>query len=416
MNDYTPVRRRARILFIITLAFAGGAIVERSGWLPGASHREPPALTHTFAPFWQAWRLVFSHYVDRSAVVPEKMTHGAIEGMLASLGDIGHTTYLTAEDYKQLQSALQGEMEGIGARIGYRSRRPTIIQTMPNSPARTAGLMRGDVLLEVDDKPVADASLDRIVSEVRGSAGTVVRLRILRAGENHPRDLSITRGKVTIPDVMWCMVPGWQLAHIALFDFGVNTDKELNKAVSKARGLGAKGLILDLRANSGGLKEQAVAVTSQFISRGAVFIEQDSDGRRKEVPVTGSRDALDIPLCLLIEESTASAAEIFAGAIQDHHRGKLIGMRTIGTGTVLQPFILSDGSAILLAVAEWFTPHGRQIWKKGIMPDIEVKLPDDVAPLWPDEEIDLGSRTVSNTNDSQLHRAIEVMRDEIRPQ
>src|SRR5262249_8523499 len=167
--------------------------------------------------------------------------------------------------------------------------------------------------------------------------------------------------KVEVPSVSWHMLPGVPVAHLAIESFGDQTDTQVKAAVADARKHGARGLLLDLRGNPGGLKKQAVEVTSEFLKHGIVFIEQDAQGRRQEVPVIAGGVATEIPVVVLTDEGTASSAEIFAGAVQDHKRGKLVGTHTFGTGTVLEPFPLSDGSAVLLAVAEWLTPSGQVI-------------------------------------------------------
>jgi carboxyl-terminal processing protease len=415
MNDRVGKRRSPWSLPILLIAtFVLGVLADRSGWLPGSSHYPPAGLGHTFDPFWEAWHLVQDRFVDRGKVQPVRMTQGAIDGMLASLGDTGHTSYLTPEEVKELENNLKGELEGIGASMTVRDRRPTIMQTMPGSPARAAGLKPGDVLLEVDGKTVQSLSLQRIVEMVRGKAGTVVHIRILRKGETQPRDLDITRAKVEIPDVSWHHLPGEPIAHLAIHSFGSKADAQLRQALTEIRQQEVKGILLDVRGNPGGLKDQAVAVTSEFLSGGNVFLEQDARGRRKPVPVQEGGVAQDLPLCLLIDEGTASSAEILAGAIQDHQRGQLVGSRTFGTGTVLEQFALSDGSAVLLAVSEWFTPNGRQIWHQGITPDVEVPLPEGASVLMPEEEEDLHAAALAKSSDAQLLKALDILRKAIQ--
>jgi carboxyl-terminal processing protease len=173
-------------------------------------------------------------------------------------------------------------------------------------------------------------------------------------------------------------------------------------------------VILDLRGNPGGLKDQAIEVTSEFLKDGEVFIDQDAHGKQTAVPVTQDGMALDLPLCVLIDGGTASAAEICAGALQDYGRAKLVGERTFGTGTVLQRFPLSDGSEVLLATSQWLTPKGRQIWHKGITPDVEVALPEAASILLPEMEDGMDTAAFQRSEDAQLHKAIEILRKEIQ--
>lgn len=402
------------IYLLVLAAFAGGVVANRSGWLPGRSHYAPADLGHTFDPFWETWSLVERHYVDRQAVQPQRMTRGAIQGLLASLGDVGHTTYLTPAELRDLERGLKGYFEGIGARMTIRKGQPTIIQTFPDSPARAAGLQAGDVLKAVNDQSVSDLSLARIVEMVRGPAGTTVHLRVLRKGETDLLDLAIKRARVDVADVAWHMLPGVPIAHVAVRSFGDQADAQLRQALKQARRRGARGLLLDVRGNPGGLKDQAVAVTSEFLKGGTVFIEQNAQGKRTRVPVKPGGEATAIPVCVLIDEGTASSAEILAAALQDHGRARLVGTHTFGTGTVLRAFLLSDGSAVLLAVTEWLTPRGRQIWHKGVQPDVVVALTEGAEVLLPEEENNLSVSALEQSQDKQLLKALEILRKQLR--
>lgn len=411
MNYPQPVQRPPfRVFFLVILAFLAGVWVDRAGWFPGSGGPVPSGLGSTFG---QAWRNVQRYYVDRQAVQPERMTQGAIEGMLASLGDVGHTTYLTAAELKQVQDSLRGRLEGIGARVSMRQDRPTIVNTVPGSPAEKAGLQGGDVLLQVNNKDVVGLSLARVVDLVRGPPGSEVQLRVQRDDQPKALNFAITRAVVKVPEVSWHLLPGLPIAHVALHEFGKDADAQLKRALEQAEEAGAKGIILDLRGNPGGLKDQAVAVTSEFLARGTVFIEQNSQGQRTEVPVAPGGVATKTPLVVLIDRGTASSAEILAGALQDYDRATLVGTRTFGTGTVLKPFLLKDGSAVLLAVAEWFTPKGRQIWHHGIKPNIEVPLPTNAAILLPENETHLTRAALDASTDKQLLKAAAVLQKQL---
>jgi|SRR5579884_241159 len=413
---YDPlVQRRNRLLTIlfIVAAFYLGVQAERYGWI--SPWHEPPDVRQTFRPFWETWYLVHENYVDQSSVNEERMTQGAILGMLATLGDFGHTTYLTKEEVQRFQEDLKGELYGVGASIGMRKKRPTIIYTLPNSPARAAGLKPGDVIEQVDGQDVKSLSLQQIVRRVRGQAGTEVHLKVQRSEPPRMVDLDIKRARVEVPDVSWKMLPALPIAHVALRNFGDHTDQQLREALEALIKQGAKGVILDLRGNPGGLKEQAVKVTSEFLKSGeVVFLQRDAKGQTQSILAETGGVGLDLPLCLLIDEATASSAEILSGAVQDHERGKLIGTRTFGTGTVLGEYRLSDGSSVLLAISEWLTPKGRQIWHKGITPDIEVSLPQDAAIVMPETETKLTEEALAHSGDTQLLKAIEVMKKELK--
>jgi carboxyl-terminal processing protease len=425
---YDPQNQRRRRLFPILLVFGGfgfftvplvlgafvlGIQVERHG---GLSHGgEPAEARQLFQPFWETWYLVHENYADPSSVKDERLMQWSIRGMLASLGDTGHTTYLTRDEVQQLTESLQGKLEGIGARITLRKQGvPTIVQTMPKSPAREAGLRPGDVILQVDGQDVYGLSLPQLVQHIKGPAGSTVHLKVLRGDPAKTVELDIRRAEVDVPDVAWQMMPEVPLAHIAILNFGKNADEQLRDALAQARKEGAKGLILDVRGNPGGLKDQAVKVTSEFLKPDeVVFIEKDARGNTKPVPVQPGGVAQDIPMCLLINDGTASSAEILAGALQDYQRGKLIGERTVGTGTVLREFKLSDGSAVLLAVDQWLTPKERQIWHKGITPDIVVEMPLGASILLPESGTKLSAKALADNKDAQLLKAIEVLKKEL---
>lgn len=409
----SPARaaRRALATLLLLLAaaggFAAGVASERAHLLPGSIWHEPPELAATFSIFWEAWSLVREHYVDQSAVDPRRMTYGAVEGMLRSLGDEGHTRFLSPEDLQAFQESLAGRLEGIGAEIAVRDGRPTIVAPLPGSPAQQAGLRAGDILVRVDGQDVSDLSIDQIVSRVRGPAGTSVTLTVLHRGEASLTDITVVRAQIIVPNVSWAILPGTGVAHVAVSQFGERASDDLVAALQEARAGGARGVILDLRNNPGGLRNEAVEVASQFLADGNVLLEQDAQGRRTPLPVKAGGVAVDMPLAVLINEGTQSAAEIVAGALQDHQRGPLIGTTTFGTGTVLSTFSLSDGSAVLLGTVEWLTPNGRRIWHQGITPDVRVTLPANAIPLTPREESGLTMEEIRARQDTQLLRALD---------
>ncbi len=403
-------RPRVPSWLLLVVGFALGIVATRADLIPG-SWRDPPAgLGRTFDPFWEAWHLVDEHYVDREAIQPVRMTRGAIAGMLDALGDEGHTTFVSPEELQQMETGLEGKLQGIGASMTIRDRLPTVMRTLDNSPARKAGLQPGDVLMKVDGRDVTRLPLDRIVQLVRGPVGTTVHLEFLRRGKRV--DLTVARAEVTVPAVTWQMLPSKRpVAQIAIQTFGEHADDQLKAALAEARQRGARGLILDVRGDPGGLKDQAVAVTSEFLSGGNVFIQVDARANRTAVAVQAGGVATDLPVVVLIDGGTASSAEIFAGALQDHHRGKLVGTRTFGTGTVLQPFRLTDGSAIFLAVEKWLTPAGREIWHRGIDPDVEVALPHDAEVLLPGTIPDLDESKLAHSSDAPLRKALEILEE-----
>ncbi|HVS37877.1 MAG TPA: S41 family peptidase [Gemmataceae bacterium] len=409
-----PLWRYSLAGVVLIGVFSLGVVTDRAGWVPRTSDEEPAyvAREKTFAPFWETWNLVHEYYVDQKSVNDVKMTREAIAGMLDSLGDEGHTLYLSPEQAQRENEVLRGHMDGIGATISVREHVPIILYTLPDSPARKAGLKANDILLKVDDKAVGQESLQGVVDQIRGPAGTQVHLTVQRDAQPEPIQMTITRGQVVVPDVSWRLLPGEPYAHIALRSFGEHADEQLRAALAAARQQGAKGVIFDMRGNPGGYKDQAVKVASEFIGSGNVFIEKDMHGKETPVPVESGGTALDLPMAVLIDGGSASAAEICAGALQDHKRAKLVGQKSFGTGTVLQPFELSDGSELHLATLQWLTPDGHEIWHHGIEPDVKVVLKDESEALLPDMEDNLTAEALQKSSDAQLLKALEVLREQ----
>lgn len=406
---YSPRGNPAAVFFLVLLAFCGGALLDRAGWLPG-SNPAPRGLGRTYN---QAWNIIHQNYVDRAKLNDQQMTEGSIAGLAASLGDTGHTTYLTREQFEKLESQLKGHFTGIGIRITVRGGLPTVLSTIPGSPA-SKKLLRGDMILAVDGKKTADMSLEQFTKMVGGQPGTTVHLQVRREGRTEPLEVDVERADIKLPEVGFHALPGAPIYHVAIHEFGKNTDDQLRAALEEIRQKGGRGLIVDLRGNTGGLRDQAVKVTSEFLKDGIVFIEVNAAGQEKKVPVIAGGVATDIPMVVLIDGSTASSSEIFAGALKDHHRAQLVGTRTFGTGTVLEPFKLKDGSVLLLAVRKWLTPDGHEIWHKGIQPDVEVRLPTNAEVLLPENEEKLTEAQLEKSTDKQVLKAYEMLRKQLK--
>jgi carboxyl-terminal processing protease len=329
--------------------------------------------------------------------------------MIKALGDEGHTTFLAPEDLERQRTDISGKFSGIGALLGVKDSLPIIIAPFDGSPADLAGVAAGDIIMEVDGEDVTAWSLNDIVDNIRGTEGTEVVLTLLRPEEGESLEIPITRGEITVPAATWAMLPGTDVASIRLSQFSANAEEELVAAIHEAEAAGASSLIVDVRNNPGGLLEQAIRVTSQFLEDGYVLQQEDAQGNRKPYPVKPGGLATDIPMVVLINRGSASSAEIFAGAIQDHERGTIVGETTFGTGTVLQPFVLDDGSGLMLGTSQWLTADGRLIRKQGIDPDITVELPMTTDLLQPREVQDLTATDLLEIEDAQMLKALELL-------
>jgi carboxyl-terminal processing protease len=385
-------------------AYAGHPLFDRA-----AASGEPPEVAGTFGVFWQAWQLAQQHYVERQALDPTKLTYGAVEGMLDALGDEGHTRFLSPADVKSEREALAGKIQGIGVQVASRNGHVVIVAPIPGSPAQEAGLLASDTIVAVDGQDADGMSLSQVGSLVRGPAGTSVTLTVMHPGTTTPVDVTIVRADITVPSISWAMLPGTSVAQVLVAEFSDHATDQLVQALSAARSAGATALILDLRNDPGGIRDEAIGVASEFLDSGNVLIEQDAQGNRTTYPVKPDGVATTMPLVVLINEGSASSAEIVAGAIQDHQRATLVGATTFGTGTVLSMYPLQDGSAIFLGTSEWLTPNGRQIWHHGVTPDVAVAEATGTQPLTPDEVRGLSPADLQASSDAQLLAALQQL-------
>lgn len=397
------------LLMLTVVSFAGGVLFANSDFLkPGVVRAaDQPA---EFEVFWQVWNIVQNHFVDRSALDPQKLTYGAINGLITALGDEGHTRFLTPEEVADQQTNISGKFYGIGAHVGVENGLPVIVAPFDGSPAAKAGIKAGDIILEVNGEDVTTLPLNEVVDRIRGEVGTEVTIAVFRPDSDESLEFKLVRAEIKIPAALWAMAPGTKVAVIRMTQFNANLDDELKKAVKEAEAAGATQFVVDVRNNPGGLLEQAVKVTSEFLKDGNVLLQEDAQGKREAFPVKSGGIATDISMVVLINRGSASAAEIFAGAIQDNKRGTVLGETTFGTGTVLQPFELDDGSGLLLGTSQWLTPQGRLIRKHGIEPDVEVKLPVGATMTTPPELENMTQAELLKSEDVQLLKALEQLK------
>ena len=360
----------------------------------------------------EAWDMIQQHFVDRPSIDGLKLTYGAISGMVNALGDTGHSRFLSPEALKKEHDTTSGNtsFEGIGVSVESRNGVIVIVSPIDGTPAQKAGLLPGDMILKVDGKDVTGAAVEDLVSLVRGPAGTSVTLTIFSPSTNLQREVTLIRAKITQVNVTWQALPGTTIAHLRISQFSTNTAADVKKALQEIKDQKMTAVILDLRNNPGGLVNEVVGTTSQFLSGGTVFIERDAAGKEKKIPVARGGIATGIPLVVLVNKGSASASEILSGALQDASRAKLVGETTFGTGTVLTEFPLSDGSVMLLAIQEWLTPNGRVIWHTGIVPDFELKLDLNVRELSPEQERSMSAADIAASKDTQLLKAMDLLK------
>jgi len=349
-----------------------------------------------FAPFWQAWDIIHEQYVDQP-VDDVKLMRGAIQGALDALGD-EHTSYMDPDTYTQANIPLQGSYEGIGAWVDTEAEFLTIVSPMPGSPAEEAGLEPGDEVIAVDGEDVTGVDASIVVRQVLGPAGSQVMLTIRRESENRVFDVTITRQEIIIPSVVSEMLDD-DVAYIQLFSFSNDTSEKLREAITDLLAENPAGLILDLRGNGGGYLFSAIEVASEFIDKGLIMTERFGDGTEETYDASGDGLATEIPLVVLIDQGTASASEIVAGAIQDYGRGILVGETSFGKGSVQNWIPLADdGGAVRVTIARWYTPNDHQIHGVGLEPDVVIPFTEEDAAA---------------DRDPQLEEAISILREGI---
>ncbi len=319
--------------------------------------------------FSEVLNQIQKHYVDETK--PKDLIQGAIRGMLATLDP--HSAYMTPEMYKEMQVETKGEFGGVGIQIGVKDNRLAVIAPIEGTPAHRAGIKAGDFIIKVNDDTTKDLTLMDAVQKMRGPKGSKVNLTIQRDGTPDPLVFTLIRDTIKIESVKSKMIDN--LGYVRLTQFQESTGRDLAKAIKQFREQKVQGFILDLRNNPGGLLTAAVDVTEQFLPSGKLVVYTKSREGKKDEWFAKSRDQLeDLPMIVLVNEGSASASEIVAGALQDWGRAVIVGTTSFGKGSVQTILPLGDGSGLRLTTAKYYTPKGRSIQSTGINPDIVVKL------------------------------------------
>jgi carboxyl-terminal processing protease len=396
-------------IWVAAMLVIGGVGLDRTGLLPGSTSGDPASTSPQFALIRDVWDLLHENYVARADLDDTALAYAADQALAEAVGDPGHTTFETPAEVASEQASLSGQFVGIGIALEPGDAGPVIAAVYPASPAARAGLAPGDVITAVGSESTTGLTLSAITATVRGPAGSSVTLTIKPLAGAQDRTVVITREEVTLPIVEWALIPGTKLAMIRIDQFSSGTTADLVRALGSAKAAGAGGVVLDLRGDPGGLVDEAVGVVSQFIGSGLVYRERDASGNETSVAVRPGGVALTMPLVVLVDNGTASSAEIVAGALQDAKRARIVGQTTFGTGTVLSQYALPDGSALRVGTVEWLTRDGRQIWHQGIVPDVRVALPTGVQPVTPSELPQMTAADLARTKDGQLLTAIKQL-------
>lgn len=382
------------IILVVGIYYVGYAVGHKNliieeGYQPriiGIESGKPKDLD--FSIFWNAWDTLKANFFGQ--LDNKNLIYGAISGMVEAAND-PYTTYLTPEDAQRFDEDLSGSFDGIGAEIENKNGLLIVVAPLDDSPAKMAGLRSQDVILKIDGEDVSKMTFYGAINKIRGKKGTVVTVSIYRPSTKENLEIKITRDTIKVNSVKWEEKNGILVIKIA--QFGEDTVSLTKQAAQLIIDKNYPGLIIDLRDNPGGYLESAVDIASLFVDNNKTIVQEENNkGEKKQIPATLNPILKNKKLVVLINEGSASASEIFAGAIGDYQLGTVIGQKSFGKGSVQSLEDLKDGSKIKITVAKWLTPKGRAIDKEGIKPDIEVKINED---------------DIKNKRDPQLDRALE---------
>lgn len=387
------------LIFLIACGiFAGGFLIGH-GQLKLEQGYKPKLINRSigkpkdvdFALFWNIWNKIDKQYLG--AIDKQKMVYGAIKGMVQAVGD-PYSVFMDPSETQEFNKELEGKFSGIGAEVGTRNQKLIIVAPLPGSPAEKAGLKSGDIIIAIDGKNSDQYSIDEAVAKIRGKAGTEVVLIITREGKFQNREFKIIRQDIQVPSVSFKMKGN--IGYIDIIQFNEETAGLVKKYLGESQDKNAQGLILDVRDNPGGYLDSAVEICDFFIAKDKVIVSEEYKGGKKDQYKATIDPISDLPLVVLINQGSASAAEIFAGAIKDYHLGALIGEKTFGKGTVQDFEEFNDQSSLRLTIAHWLTPGGTNISEAGIEPDILIELTDEDLSAGRDLQLDKALQKLNN--------------------
>lgn len=342
--------------------------------------------------------LVDQYYIED--VNEEDLIDGLYKGYIAGIGD-PYSTYYTEEEYKALMESSSGIYFGIGATVSQDVTTGiiTIVKPFVSSPAYEVGLLPGDIIYKVEDEEVTGQDLTEVVSKIKGPEGTKAQITIIREGENEELEFSVPRREIEVPTIEHTMLDN-QIGYISIAEFDKITVEQFIEAIDELDAGGQRGLIIDVRNNPGGLLDSVSQMLDRLLPEGLIVYTEDKYGNREEIKSDG-KEYFDKPIVVLTNGNSASASEIFAGAIQDYDMGKIVGTTTFGKGIVQSIFPLQDETAVKVTVSKYFTPNGRDIHEVGIKPDVEIELDDELK-----QQV-----VIDKEEDNQLQKGIEVLEE-----
>ncbi len=368
------IKKVCIVVIIACVLVTGGALYIAADAIRGEQSAAIEGLPSEFNILVEAWDLINAEYVDKDNLDVEKLGQGAVRGMIDALDD-DYSAYVAPEIYDLELQNLRGEYQGIGAYVGERDGQMVIIAPMAGSPAEASGLEAGDLILEVDGDSTSGKSVTEVALIIQGPVGTPVVLTILKEDAEEPVEIELVRDEIKLKSVV--AEKRGNIAYVRLVGFLQTSDRDLRAALEDMLQQGVEGIILDMRNNPGGLLNVAVNIASEFVDEGVVVDVVDSEGVHSTQNARKGGVATELPVVILVNEGSASASEVVAGALQDHGRATVIGTTTFGKGSVQIIRTLDDGSAVHLTMARWLTPSGEPLEGVGVTPDIESELQGD---------------------------------------
>ena len=383
-------------LFGLGLGFWKGQSFSREIVIKDAINRVDSKVSADFSTFWEVWQAVNDRYLKNDKASSEDKMYGATQGLVASLGD-PYSQFFSPQESKKFEEDVQGNFGGIGAELGIRKERLVVIAPLKDTPAMKAGLIAGDYIMEVNSSSTDGVSIDKAVNWIRGEKGTKVTLKMFRDSWDKPKDIEITRDTIEIPTLDWEMRD--KIAYVELYSFNANASSLFYEAILGASKEGAQAIVLDLRNNPGGYLQVAVDLAGWFVPKGTLVVsEEGRTGESEKLYARGNAALLDIPVVVLINQGSASASEILAGALRDIRKIKLVGEKSFGKGTVQELVNLHDESSLKITIAHWVMPSGKILDDGGLEPDVKVEMTD---------------KDIEDKKDPQLEKALEIAREEI---
>ena len=373
--------------------FSQGPAIEKITNVFNKESSKPPEID--FSPFWATWNTIRSKYASNDKLDDQQMVWGSIQGLVKSLKD-PYSNFLPPQESKEFQENIRGDFSGVGMEIGARNEIITVIAPLKGTPAYKAGIKAGDKILKIDGKITGDISVEEAVHLIRGEKGTIVKLTVLSKNEEESKEISIVRDIIQIP-VLDTEEKPEGIFIISMYIFSGNSANIFRNALREFVLSGNNKLILDLRGNPGGYLESAVDVASWFLPAGKVVVrEKFSDDKETIFRSRGYNIFQDLPMVILINEGSASASEIVAGALREHGAAKLVGQKTFGKGSVQELIQITPETSLKLTIAKWLTPNGRSISDEGLEPDIAVEITK--------KDMEAG-------RDPQMEKALEMLKN-----